>query len=123
MRSSGMRREMHRPQTDSPLSSLGTTRQVGCKGLDSGCLAAPLTGVNGQRAQTRRGYKSPLTDAAAFPGTAALWFRLPAGGHRAVAGAAKGSGEQGAVREVEEMVEMRGLEPLTPAMRTRCSPS
>jgi hypothetical protein len=27
------------------------------------------------------------------------------------------------VRRVEDMVEMRGLEPLTPAMRTRCSPS
>ena len=29
----------------------------------------------------------------------------------------------GAVRFDREMVEMRGLEPLTPAMRTRCSPS
>jgi hypothetical protein len=28
-----------------------------------------------------------------------------------------------AVRRAEAMVEMRGLEPLTPAMRTRCSPS
>ena len=28
-----------------------------------------------------------------------------------------------AVRLVEGLVEMRGLEPLTPAMRTRCSPS
>jgi hypothetical protein len=27
------------------------------------------------------------------------------------------------VRRVEGVVEMRGLEPLTPAMRTRCSPS
>ena len=27
------------------------------------------------------------------------------------------------VSELEGMVEMRGLEPLTPAMRTRCSPS
>ena len=29
----------------------------------------------------------------------------------------------GAVRLLEAMVEMRGLEPLTPAMRTRCSSS
>ena len=29
--------------------------------------------------------------------------------------------EEGAVREQKGMVEMRGLEPLTPAMRTRCS--
>ena len=28
-----------------------------------------------------------------------------------------------AVRLLEGMVEMRGLEPLTPAMRTQCSPS
>ncbi len=31
--------------------------------------------------------------------------------------------DEGAVRGLEAMVEMRGLEPLTPAMRTRCSPS
>jgi site-specific DNA recombinase len=31
--------------------------------------------------------------------------------------------EEGAVREQKGMVEMRGLEPLTPAMRTRCSSS
>ncbi len=31
--------------------------------------------------------------------------------------------DEGTVRGVEGMVEMRGLEPLTPAMRTRCSPS
>jgi hypothetical protein len=38
-------------------------------------------------------------------------------------GAAAAGTEAQAVRELEEMVEMRGLEPLTPAMRTRCSPS
>ena len=46
-------------------------------------------------------------------------YRVPA----APVPAAAAGAEEGAVRELEDMVEMRGLEPLTPAMRTRCSPS
>ena len=34
-----------------------------------------------------------------------------------------GAGRGGPGGEREEVVEMRGLEPLTPAMRTQCSPS
>ncbi len=42
-------------------------------------------------------------------------------GHRSIL--AVGRWPHGPVRWPRRMVEMRGLEPLTPAMRTQCSPS
>ncbi len=48
-------------------------------------------------------------------------YRVPTTVPTATASGA--AAEEGAVRNQDEMVEMRGLEPLTPAMRTRCSPS
>src|SRR5215207_531728 len=73
----------------------------------------------------RRGFYRPLGSPPAQPTHAA---DLPAGVATPRAAASLPVSERPRPRpdrqeQVGEVVEMRGLEPLTPAMRTRCSPS
>ena len=81
-----------------------------------------------QKARHEVDVPEPLKEFAAilFGGDSSLMMRWPwtkVAGTKAFDSARRSASTRALRAERWEMVEMRGLEPLTPAMRTRCSPS